>query len=63
MAKPHAVNAAAARQVTSWWLRPRTREEFSVVARNESPRMQESSFGKSRKLTTGKDTEQVERLN
>ena len=32
----------------SWWLEPRTREEFDQVAARQRERMRESSFGRPR---------------
>lgn len=58
-----AVSATVGLPSSSWWLEAGTREEFAALARREWRRMQESTFAKSNKLTTGRDTERVEKID
>ncbi len=58
-----AVSSTVGLPTCSWWLEARSREEFADRARQERRRMAESTFAKGGKLTTGRDTERVERID
>lgn len=59
----HVPSARAGLPLSSWWADAKSRDAFNAAQRDAQARMEQSALGKHRKLTTSKDTEQVERLD